>query len=147
MKCGALVRYEQRKTKNGEPKFKKNGDPMMRQTHCITPFSEIMDPGFLDDRPKSDFVVCQGKIKVKLEEGYSCDCGYMSSDFEVSYECSECGNSYFPELPTSLSELEEFLQETIDGLSETKRKRRLDDRVEQERKMQKQRDEWLAKNA
>jgi hypothetical protein len=143
MKCGALVRYQQQKTKDGTLKFKKNGEPRMTRTHVVSRYSQIMHPHVLEDHPKSEFTRCDGSLKVNVEEGSGCCCGYMSTDFEVEYECQECGNKHFPELPSSRDELEEFLQQMAEDISEAKRKRRLDERVRIDSMSFEERLEWL----
>tara|TARA_B100001778_G_scaffold330827_1_gene334020 strand:- start:37138 stop:37587 length:450 start_codon:yes stop_codon:yes gene_type:complete len=131
MKCGALLRYQQQKTKDGQPKFKKNGEPRMHRTHCVSPYSlKRHGDELLDGHPKSEFTRCDGELRVSISNPDGCCCGYSLAEFEIEYECKACGNTFFPELPRTESDLEEFMQSFVSELSEAKRKKRLDAKAE-----------------
>lgn len=119
MKCGALLRHQPVLAKDGQPKFKKNGEPRMHRTHIVSRYSQLVHPHIFEEYPKSEFTRCDGELRVRVSNPSGCCCGYSLSEFEIEYECKECGNKHFPELPSSESDLEEFMQSFVGDLAET----------------------------
>jgi hypothetical protein len=103
------------------------------------PFSGIMADAILNDKPlymagvmpdKETLLaapVCGGRLYARIdfytdpgtygygEEGGSCCC---SATYDVAWTCEECKGEtgYMPELPSSLSEIEDLLNDYVEKL-------------------------------
>lgn len=122
MKCGALVRREEKGKKK-----------RLVKTHLFSRSAQVIDEisfvdGYFVDyanqkTPESEFERCDGNVKanvcIGMTEGCSC-CG--TSYIEIEYTCDKCGCNDFRELPQDAHELSDFLTKYIESISETERK-------------------------
>lgn len=67
--------------------------------------------GTAKDIPK-DAIKCEGDVKVVSIHPYVIDAD--TAHVDIRYVCETCQAPYFPELPETLEELVEFVQEMID---------------------------------
>ena len=123
MKCEVLVRWvEKRRQGTGKPysrvNFQMSPDWFEKHKLQIEQKPESKKSSWEKNFPKrEELEVCDGKIHAQLELGIdggcSC-CGYP--ELEIAYKCDKCGFSSYPELPNTLGELQELLNEKINEM-------------------------------
>jgi len=124
MKCGALVRYVERKRK------KKHGGFTTRLVvdRWISLWNQKVEEWSFEniqrthpDWRKEDFVECAGEIIATVEAVDEPDWGCSYASLEINYKCNKCGIQHFPELPHDSESLSKLVTEAIAKISKKQR--------------------------